>query len=456
MRPYHPYEHQLIGSRFLREHARCSLVADMGLGKTSMVLSTLNLLKLTGSAFFPALVIAPKRVAQMVWAEEAAKWDLFKDLTVTKVLGARERRTAALKRNPIADLYAINYDNVPWLVDQFHGKPWPFKIVVADESTRLKSFRLNGGGVRARALARIAKQTGRWINLTGTPAPNGLTDLWGQYWFLDFGERLMRTYTGFLERWFFVNQYTHEVTAQPGAQEAITSAVSDITMALRAEDWLGVERPLFYRVEVELPESARKVYDAMEDEYFATVDAQDIEAPAAAVAKMKLLQIASGSIYDSSKTEHALHDAKLDALDDIVEESGEPVLVAYWFKFDVPRIQRRFPHARVLNTAQDVHDWNAGKIPVLLVHPQSAGHGLNLQDGGRTLAFFTQIYDSELRSQVIERIGPARQKQSGHNRTVRVYDIVARNTEDENVLDVIEKKLSVEAAFKRARARRSM
>jgi hypothetical protein len=420
-----------------------------------MVLRLLDLLKMGGSSFFPALIVAPKRVAELVWSGELEKWECFAGLTLTKILGDRDKRTAAL-RAPKTDLYVVNYDNVQWLVEQFKGKPWPFKIVICDESTRLKSFRLNKGGARATALSRIAKYTGRWINLTGTPAPNGLTDLWGQMWFLDFGERLGRTYTQFIQRYFTENAYTHAVTPLPGAEAAIYAAIADITLALRPEDWFDLEKPLYRCVEAELPYPARAIYRRMEREYFTEVGDAQIEAFNGGVKSMKLLQLASGSIYDAERGSHAVHDAKLEALQDIVSELNEPLLVAYYFKFTPERIQKAFPKARVLRTARDIEDWNAGRVEMMLTHYQSAGHGLNLQDGGRALVYFDQIWDAELREQVLERLGPMRQKQSGYARTVLVYDITAKDTMDMEARERVDSRLSLQEALMLARSRRSV
>lgn len=453
--PYVARPYQRIMSQFLLDTPRAQLIAEMGMGKTSGVLATIDMLKLAGSNFFPALVIAPKRVAAVVWPGELTKWGAFEDLSITKVLGDQGKRLNALKAKR-TDLYVVNYDNVQWLTAQF-GKSWPFKIVVADESTRLKGFRLRKGGVRAAALAQVAKLTGRWMNLTGFIAPNGLTDLWGQYWYLDFGRRLGLTYTAFLERFFFMNEYTHQVTLQPGAAAEIHAAIADITLALRTEDWLDVHKLNEVRVPTKLPAAALKQYEKMEAEYFVEIgpDGQ-IEAATAAARSAKLLQLASGSIYDASGKEHKVHDAKVEALQDIIDETGgEPLLVAYWWQFDAPRILKAFPHARVLESEQDIVDWNAGKIQMMLVHPASAGHGISLQHGGRNIALYTQIWDAELRAQVIERLGPARQAQSGYDRVVNVFSITAEGTIDGEVLERNVEKLTIEQALQRARARRS-
>jgi len=308
--------------------------------------------------------------------------------------------------------------------------------------------------MRTAALSKIAKHTGRWVNLTGTPATNGLTDLWGQAWFCDFGARLGRSYSKFMQQWFHVNEYTHAITPLPGAGKEIEAALADITFALRFEDWFTAKQPEAVPVYVEMPTSAQKLYDRMEHEFFAEMGETQIEAFNSAAKSMKLLQIAAGSIYDEMHVAHHVHDAKIEALEDVFEELGENLLVAYYFKFSIPRILRTFPHARVLQTDKDFEDWNAGKIRMGLVHYQSAGHGLSLQDGGRALAFFDQIWDLELRLQVLERLGVARQVLSGYNRAVLLYDIICRGTIELEVADRNMSKISVQDALTRARARR--
>lgn len=452
---YTPHPHQRVGTQFILDHYSCNLWAKPGMGKTGIVLSLLDLLQLGGSDFFPALVIAPKRVADIVWPTELAKWDAFAGMTMTNIPGTHRERAEAL-RKPKTDIYVTQYENVQWLVEQFEGKTWPFKIVVADESRRLSGFRLNKGGKRSTALSNIAKFTGRWINLTGTPAPNGLTDLWGQSWFLDFGASLGRTYTQFVDNYFKVDPYTHAETLLPGAGEQIHAKIAPFTLALRPEDWFTLELPRYSTVEVELPPAAKPVYKRMERDYFTEVGANiGIEAVNGGVKSMKLLQLASGSIFDASHTAHAVHDAKLEGLESVVSELQEPLLVAYYFTFTPDRIQKLYKNARVLRTARDVDDWNAGKIDMMLVHYQSAGHGLNLQDGGRALVYFDEIWDAELREQVLERLGPMRQKQSGHARTVLVYDIITKDTMDVEARERIDSKLSVQDALMLARARRA-
>jgi hypothetical protein len=351
-------------------------------------------------------------------------------------------------------VYCINYDNVPWLIDRIGTKKWAFKTIIADESTKLKNFRHRGGGVRAAALNEIAHLTGRWMNLTGTPATNGLKDLWGQQWFVDFGYRLKPTYTAFFELWFRQNRYTNRVEPFPHSEKQIHDLLADCTMALRPEDWFDIKQPLLFRKDVRLPPEATAQYRDMERLYFAEIDGREVEAANALAKSQKLLQMASGTVYDNTKAATWVHDAKIDMLESIVNEAaGENVLVVYHYKHEAQRILKHFPGSRVYRGKEDEDDWNAGKIPLMLIQPQSAGHGKNLQHGGRTMVFFTHTWDLELRLQVIERIGPTRQAQSGYDRAVMIYDICAADTLDNEVMARNEGKLSVLDALMAARAR---
>lgn len=448
--------HQNIARKFLIDTPRANLWMPMGAGKTPTVLSVLDLLQIAGSNFFPALVIAPKRVAQVVWTGEQEKWDAFSDLSIVRILGDADQRLLAMHTRK-ADVYVINYDNVQWLMKTLGDRPWPFKIVIADESTRLKNFRLmDGGGARANALSYIARHTGRWINLTGTPVTNGLKDLWGQNWFVDFGERLGRSYSAFQRRWFIEEAYTHRIIPIGDAEEEIHEAMKDVALAFQLEDCLpNVTEPFHVPIEVELPPDARKLYDAMEKEFFVQIGGPDgIEAVNAMAKSMKLLQLASGAIYDADHRVHDIHDAKIEALQEIAESTDENLLVAYHFKFDIPRIQKAFPKARVLETEKDIDDWNRGRIKMLLAHPQSAGHGINLARGGRNIVFFTHTWDLELRQQIIERLGAARQAQLDTGLACRIFDITAKDTLDVDALERTTSKLTIQQALMRARSRR--
>lgn len=444
-----PYQRDAV--QYLLDHSRCMLVADPGLGKTGIVLMALDLLKLTGSQFFPALVLAPKRVADVVWTGEAQKWSTFQDLKVVQIAGTVDERRDIL-RQPAADVYVCNYELVPWLVDMWPQDKWPYKIVIADECSKLKGFRLNQGTKRAQALSKIALHTGRWWNLTGTPCPNGLNDLWGSAWFVDQGATLKRSYTAFLEAYFIEHPYTHKITPQHGAEAAIHEAVKPWMLAIRAEDHLDIQKPQEIPVEVVLPEKAMDQYREMEREYFLEIGDEEIEAGTAMVKSSKLLQMASGSIYDSKSDAHAVHDAKIEALGEIIEQIDSPLLVAYQWRFDLPRILKAFPKAK-LYSDDIVAAWNAGRIPVLLLHMQSA-HGLNLHRPCHDVCFYSYNWSAENWQQMIERVGPARQAQLGLARVVRVWIIKAKGTIDTDVVDSNMQKITVEQALKRARAQR--
>ena len=444
-----PREYQQPVIDHILDVSRDAVWAGMGMGKTVSALTALDILEITEPG--PALVLAPLRVAASTWPDEATKWAHLRNVEVSAVVGTPEERRAALKRP--ATIYATNYDNLPWLVEHF-GDKWPFRKVVADESTKLKSFRLRQGGVRAQSLARVAHyKVDRFIELTGTPSPNGLQDLWGQAWFLDKGVRLGRSFEAFKARWFQsiqVGNDRHAVRLEPlpFAQEQIEDRMRDLCLSLDARDYFDISQPIVNVIRVELPAKARRLYKDMEREMFLALECgTEVEAFNAASKTIKCLQLANGAIYtdDMCSAFAEIHDAKLQALEDVVEEAaGMPVLVAYHFKSDLARLQRAFPKGRALDKdPQTIRDWNAGKIPVLFAHPASAGHGLNLQDGGNILAFFGLNWNLEERLQIIERIGPTRQAQAGHNRPVFIHNIVAADTVDELVLARVDSKREV-------------
>lgn len=447
---FRPRDYQQAIIEHIALHERCNVWAGMGTGKTSSTLTALDALTLLDDPF-PALVLAPLRVAQSTWPSEVSKWAHLAGLKVRAAVGETNARVAALHAG--ADLVATNYEQVPWLVDHW-GDRWPYKTVIADESTRLKSFRLRQGGVRAQALGKVAhKHVRRWVNLTGTPAPNGLLDLWGQSWFLDAGQRLGRTFNAFENRWFASKQvgaspHARQLTALPGAQAEIEQRLADLTITVRASDFLDLPPLVENVIEVELPPSARRHYRELEREMFTVLaGGTEVEAFNAAAKTMKCLQAANGALYvDDQGTWKELHDAKIDALASVVEEAaGNPVLVAYHFKSDLARLQRAFPQARTLDAdPRTIEAWNLGRIPLLLAHPASAGHGLNLQDGGNIIVFFSLNWNLEEHEQIIERIGPTRQAQAGYDRPVYVHRIVARDTVDELVLMRLQSKASVQ------------
>jgi len=450
--PFKARDYQRAIIRHIVENERCNVFAGMGSGKTSSTLTALEGLSMCADPF-PALVLAPLRVASTTWPDEVKKWAHLSGLKVGAAIGSAGDRARVLRsRN---DIVCINYENAEWLIDWAASEAaWPFKTVIADESTRLKSFRVKQGGKRAQALGKVAhKHVRRWVNLTGTPAPNGLLDLWGQQWFIDAGQRLGRSFSSFQDRWFMVKrkpgqQFGGTVLPLPGAEAEIHRLLAECTITVRAQDFLDLPPLVENVIRVELPEKARRQYRELEREMFLALDhGKNVEAFNAASLTIKCLQLANGALYtDEGADWQEIHDAKIDALRSVVEEAnGMPVLVAYHFKSDLARLVRAFPQGRALDTGPStIKDWNAGRIPLLFAHPASAGHGLNLQDGGNIIAFFGLWWDLETHSQVIERIGPTRQSQSGHNRSVFVHHIVASGTIDETVLARLKTKASVQ------------
>lgn len=453
-RPFSPRPYQDMIIDHILENDRCCVWAGMGMGKTSSTLTALDAILMADSA--PALVLAPLRVATQTWPDEGNKWTHTSGLHVVPITGTSKERMAALHRH--ADVHTTNYENLPWLVEVW-GDRWPYRTVIADESTKLKSFRLRQGGVRSQALAKVAHtRIKRFVELTGTPSPNGLLDLWGQLWFIDRGQRLGRTFTAFRDRWFKPSHNGFGYEALPHAQAEIQERLKDICLTVEAADWFDLKAPIVNNIYVDLPAKARAAYDEMEKRMFAELQSgEKLEAVNAAARTIKCLQIANGAAYIGDKNDkfEELHDLKLQALAEVVEEAaGMPVLVAYHFKSDLARLKKAFPKGRELDKNPDtLREWNEGKIPLLFAHPASAGHGLNLQDGGNILAFFGHWWNLEERQQIIERIGPTRQLQAGHDRPMFIHNIIAAGTVDEMVIERTETKREVQdillAAMKR-------
>lgn len=440
---FHPHKYQSIIMDWIKTNKRSAVFAGMGLGKTVSVLSALVDISKTEPTY-PVLVIAPLRVAKTTWPNEVLKWQHTAHLRTSVMCGSLKDREAALVKD--ADVYTTNYESLPWLVERI-GSKWPFKIVVADECTRLKGFRTRQGSMRAKALARVAHTlVNRIILLTGTPAPNGLLDLWGQMWFVDRGERLGKSYSAFLDKWFTSDYFGYTFTPKSNAQKEIQDAISDACTTIKMDDWFDVDKPVVNKLVLPMPKKAASLYKAMEKEMFAELESGDIEATSAAAKTMKCRQIAAGALYNEAGEWEEIHREKLTALESIVEESnGMPLLVAYHFKSDLQRLVEHFPKGRFLDNNPDTEkQWNAGKIPLLFLHPSSAGFGLNLQDGGNTIVFFSCDWAMENHVQVIERIGPMRQKQSGHHRAVIVHYLVMGGTIDEDIYERLEGKKSVQ------------
>lgn len=465
-KPYTPRPFAPLVEKHFTENPRCALYAGMGVGKTVLTLTYLDSLWFDCGDHRITLVVATTRVATDVWPSEAAEWAHLTRIKVVSVTGTQAERIAAL--NTPAQVYCINYENLPWLRKylQEQKRKWFFRRVVADEATRLKGFRLQQGSRRALALGQVAWPTkGRpehlvdeFIELTGTPSPNGLKDLWGQMYFIDRGQRLGLSYSAFEERYFAYKKITDAVThrpgiqmiIQPGAQEYIMGAIRDVCLTIDPKDWFDLHEPIITPVWVELPPAARRHYKELEKEMFTVLkDGSEIEALHAGAKSMKCRQAASGALYlEDGVAWREIHDEKIKALEEIANEAnGMPVLVSYYFKSDLARLQAAFPQARTYRTKKDEDDWNAGKVPMMFVHPKSAGHGLSLQHGGNIIAFFTADWNLEEHMQIIERIGPTRQAQSGYDRPVYIYLIMAKATVDVALRARVEGKKSVQDAL---------
>lgn len=469
MTAFVPRPYQRLIETFALNHRRANIFASPGMGKTGASYSVFDTLRMMGEVK-RALVLAPKRVAVSSWPREREKWvESFGHLSVAAAVGTPDQRLAALRSN--ADITAINYDNIEWLLEQY-GDEFPFDIVFADESTRLKGLRvslqtsskgkefINGqGSGRAKAIAKVAHSKVRhWYNLTGSPAPNGIVDLWGQQFFIDGGRRLGSSFTAFSNRWFRAvpggDGYS-QIEPLPHAQREIEQLIAQTSITVEAKDWFPLEQVIERHIMVDLPPRARQQYLEMEKEFFTEAEGHEVEVFTAGSKSQKCLQIASGTlIHDTEKRLWAkVHDEKLEALKSVVEETnGENLLVAYQYKADLERILKAFPKAKFLDANPKTEDdWNAGKIRMLVCHPASAGHGLSLQDGGRILVDYSSNYNLEYDEQVIERIGPTRQFQSGHPRSVFRYRIVARDTLEETaVIPALQRKMSVQDCIKNA------
>lgn len=437
---------------FLTHHERLNLWAAMGIGKGSAALWALDWLNIMGEVdpSEPTLVIGPARVAKDTWPDELAKWEQFKDWRIVPLTGTPTQRKDKLKIK--ADIFTISYESAPWLVSQYLDK-WPFRKIIADEADRLKGFRLgSGGGMRAHQIARVAHTlVKRWWNMTGTPDANGLIDLWGQNWYVDRGERLGRTFTAFMHRWFAPNWNGHGVSPLPFAMEQIYKALADVALVVDAKDYYDLKDPIVTTIKVHLPPKVRKLYDALQKELFAELEAGgEVEVFNEASLTNKCLQVANGFVYTEHPTWTALHYEKVEAVRSILGEAGgRPILLAYSFKPDAALIKRAFPRAVELSTTAGMKAFRAGDSPIGIAHPKSMGHGIDgLQDVTNILVRFGHTWPPGERLQMLERIGPMRQMQSGLDRNVMVYDIVADDTVDEAVIDSHVRKNGSSSALK--------
>jgi hypothetical protein len=454
-KPFTPLEYQALGKQFLLATPKAALYADMGMGKTSTVLDVADTLIHAGYDE-PILALAPLRVARETWIKEAAKWDDFAHLKIAAVVGTPEQRARALATP--AHIHTCNYDQLEWLVEYIGVDKWPFRMVVADESTKLKGYRLKQGGNRARALGLVARQAERWINLSGTPAPNGLKDLWGQYWYLDHGARLGRTYTGFEHRWFRKKYSGYGLEPFDHSEKEIHARIADITMSLQAKDWFDLKEPRVIPVTVTLPPLLRKQYKQLENDLYTKLTCgTHIEVFNSGALTGKCMQFANGAVYTTHPEWAPVHDLKLQALESIVNESGgRQLLVSYQFQSDKARILKRFPQAIDISKPAGFKAWMAGDKQMGVAHPASMGHGLDgMQEKCWTAVYFGYTWKADDHDQILARIGPVRQFQSGfQERVVDIYHIICEDTQDEDCLERHASKCSVQEALMNGMNRR--
>lgn len=442
---YSPHEYQEYAIRFIEENPVAAIFLDMGMGKTSIVLTAILHLMYEQFEVNRVLIIGPLQVARTTWSEEIKKWDHMKGIRYSVMVGSAAERMAALETD--ADIYIINRENVPWLVQQCGGA-FDFDMVVIDELSSFKSWQTK----RFKALMKVRPFVKRIVGLTGTPSSNGLMDLFAEFKVLDMGKRLGRFIGQYRECYFRADRMNGSVVYSyrliPGAEEAIYEKISDITISMKAADHLNMPELVSTVHKVYLDEKERAAYEAMKKDLVLELSGGEVTAANAAALSGKLSQLADGAVYGDDRKVKLLHDRKLDALEDLVESAnGRPVLVAYWFKHDLSRIMERLEHLKVkfrkLDSDESIRKWNAGEIPVGLIHPAGAGHGLNLQDGGNILVWFGLTWSLELYQQTVARLW----RQGQQSGTVSVIHIVADGTVDERILKALEMKDGTQAAL---------
>ena len=436
---YKPHEYQIYATEYILTHPIAAVLLDMGLGKSVITLSAIFDLTLDSFLVRKVLVIAPLRVARDTWPAEIEKWDHLKGLKYTVAVGSEvQRKTALMKR---AQVYIINRENVEWLIAR-SGIPFDFDMVVIDELSSFKSHQAK----RFKSLMKVRPKVNRIVGLTGTPSSNGLMDLWAQYRLLDMGQRLGRFIGRYREDYFVPDKRNQQVIfsykPKPGAEEAIYRLISDITISMKGADYLKLPELVINEVDVKLSEKEMKNLDIMKRDLITTVKGEEITAANAAALSGKLLQMANGAVYDDQGTVLHIHDRKLDALEDLIEAAnGKPVLIAYWFKHDLSRIQKRF-EVEVLSTSDSIKRWNDGEISIAAIHPASAGHGLNLQAGGSTLVWFGLTWSLELYQQTNARLW-----RQGQKETVVIHHLISKGTIDERVMKALNDKNNTQSAL---------
>jgi len=422
---FHGYQHRAV-ERMTSDPAVFG-VMGLGLGKTVSTLTAISDL-IDQFMVSRSLVVAPKRVGLHTWPDELKKWEHLSGLSMAVAIGTAKQRRRALDK--VADITVINRENVPWLVAE-KRKKWPFDMLIIDESTSFKS----SSSARFKALKKIRGQIERIILLTATPIPNSLLELWAQMYLIDQGEALGRTFSGYRTRYFDSDYMGYNWDPKPGAAEKIEEGVKPYMLVMRTEDYLTLPEKIEREHVVHLPSFAMSFYHELEKELIAEIQGEEITALNAAVLCGKLQQAAQGAIYDEERGVHHIHDAKLDALEDLIEAAGAPVVVVYQFQHDLERIQERFPKAVDIRAVPNLKKWNAGKLPILCCHPASAGHGLNLQVGGCLMIVFGQTWSGELDEQM-----PGRLHRQGQTKPVIVYRLIAEGTIDERIRDSLRDK----------------
>ena len=444
---YSPHDYQTYATKFVLTHPAAAVFLDCGLGKSVITLTALFDLCLDSFEIRKALVIAPLRVARDTWPSELRKWDHLKGLAWSVAVGTEIERKAALRQD--AFVYIINRENVQWLIEQ-SGLPFDYDMIVVDELSSFKSYQAK----RFRALLKVRPSVKRIVGLTGTPSSNGLMDLWAEYRLLDMGKRLGRYITHYRNRYFVPDKRNGQVVFSykplPGAEEQIYTAISDITISMKATDHLRMPDLVLNEVRVTLSDEEREIYDVMRRELVVSLDGEEIDAGTAAALSGKLSQMANGAVYTEDKKVIPLHSRKLDALEDLIEAAnGKPVLVAYWYKHDLDRIEERLHKLHIpfdrADKADSLERWNRGELPVMLLHPASAGHGLNLQAGGSTLIWYGLTWSLELYQQTNDRLW-----RQGQQHTVVIHHIIAEDTIDERIMAALRFKDKSQTALKDA------
>lgn len=442
---YEPHDYQQYAIEYIRTHPVAAVLLDMGLGKTSITLTALNDLLFDYFDVHKVLVIAPLRVARNTWSGEIGKWEHLEDLQYSIIVGTEKERKSALAKR--ADIYIINRENIQWLIEK-SGYPFDFDMVVVDE---LSSFK-NHDAKRFKALMKVRPKVKRIVGLTGTPSSNGLMDLFAEFKLLDMGERLGRFIGNYRVNYFKPDKMNGPIVYSykplPGAEQRIYDAISDITISMKAADHLQMPELISSKYEVQMDKQEKQNYDQMKEQLVLSLPEGEVTAANAASLSGKLLQMANGAIYTDDGETQLIHDKKLDALEDMIEAAnGKPVLVAYWFKHDLKRIMLRLAEKKIsfekLDSDASIEKWNKGEIPVALIHPASAGHGLNLQNGGNTLIWFGLTWSLELYQQTVARLW--RQGQTAG--TVVVEHIITASTIDERVMKALELKDNTQSAL---------